>query len=74
MLHLHELRFASETGLSSALTKLHEYPWVETCIVKNDAHRVQFSAPAERIGELLSQLTGGGQLVDWQFSHVVVAA
>lgn len=70
MLHLHELRFASDVGLTSALVKLHGDPLVETCVVEVEAHRVQFSAPVEHVGVLLSQLTGGGQLVDWQFSDM----
>ena len=74
MLHLHELRFASDTGLDLAVVKLHSYPWIETCIVQGDARRLKFSAPAEHIGTLLSQLTGTGELVDWQFCHVALAS
>ena len=73
MLHLHELRFATASGLDWALVKLHNYPWVETCIVESDARSIQFSAPAEHIGLLLRQLTGSGELVDWQFTRTALA-
>ena len=74
MLHLHELQFSSRDGLDRALVVLHDYAWVETCIVEDRKRSVRFSAPPEHIGVLLTRLTGRGEVVDWQISSLALAS
>ena len=66
-MHLHDIRFFSNSALARAVRSLVDCPHVEGCVVDREGLRISFSAPSEQAGALLDRLHRRGELADWQF-------